>query len=101
MTTFLLVIPVQTQGRPTSAEDSCFPVEAGAETLVCGGGMPESGDQEANSTSIEKWTTFRSPVDSCFPVEAGAETLVCGGGMPESGNQEANSTSIEDYPNIS
>ena len=55
VTTFILVIPVQTQGQPTSAVDSCFHVEAGAETLVCGGGMPESGDQEANSTSIEDY----------------------------------------------
>lgn len=50
--TVLLVTPIQTQAQPTSAEETCFPVEPDAVTLMCTEG-PESGGQEANSTSIE------------------------------------------------
>ena len=35
MTAVLLVIPFQAQAQPTSPEDTCFPVEPGAETLMC------------------------------------------------------------------
>jgi hypothetical protein len=53
VTIVLLVVPVQTQAQTTSAEDICFPIEEGAETFICREGMPESGGQEANSTSTE------------------------------------------------
>ena len=94
MTTVLLVIPFQTQAQPTSAEDTCFPVEPDAVTLMCTEG-PESGGQEANSTSTKKGATSNTSEDTCFPVEPDAVTLMCTEG-PESGDQEANSTSIED-----
>jgi hypothetical protein len=50
MTAVLLIVPFQAQAQPTSPEDTCFPVEPGAETLMCTEG-PASGDPEANSTS--------------------------------------------------
>ena len=50
MTAVLLVIPFQAQAQPTLSEDTCFPVEPGAETLMCTEG-PESAGQESNSTS--------------------------------------------------
>jgi hypothetical protein len=50
MTTVPLAVPIQTQGQPTSSEDTCFPVEPGAATLKCTEGAAESGGQEANST---------------------------------------------------
>ena len=50
MTTILLVVPFQAQAQPTSSEDTCFPVEPDAVTLMCTEG-PESVGQESNSTS--------------------------------------------------
>ena len=94
MTTVLIVTPIQTQAQLTSAEDTCFPVEPDAATLMCTEG-PESGGQEANSTSASKGSSSSTSKDTCFPVEPDAATLMCTEG-PESGGQEANSTSIED-----
>ena len=50
MTTILLVIPFQAQAQPTLSEDTCFPIEPDAVTLMCTEG-PESVGQESNSTS--------------------------------------------------
>lgn len=51
MTAVLLVFsPFQAQAQPTLSEDTCFPVEPGAETLMCTEG-PVSAGQEPNSTS--------------------------------------------------
>ena len=95
VTIALLVVPVQTRAQPTSAEDTCFPVEPGAVTLMCTEG-PASAGQEANSTSASKGSSSSISSDnSCFPVEPGAVTLMCTEG-PASAGQEANSTSIED-----
>ena len=97
VTIALLVVPVQTRAQPTSAEDnSCFPVEPGAVTLMCTEG-PASASQEANSTSSASKgsSSSISSDNSCFPVEPGAVTLMCTEG-PASAGQEANSTSIED-----
>src|SRR5688572_6474105 len=88
VTTVLLVVPIQTQGQPTSSESTCFPVEPDAVTLMCPEG-PESGGQEANSTSIENGSTSSKSESTCFPVEPDAVTLMCPEG-PESGGQEAN-----------
>ena len=51
MTTVLLVFsPFQAQAQPTLSEDTCFPIESDAETLMCTEG-PVSAGQESNSTS--------------------------------------------------
>src|SRR4051812_24463283 len=91
MTAVLLVIPFQAQAQPTSREDTCFPVEPGAGTLMCTEG-PASGDPEANSTSTKKGSSSNTSEDTCFPVEPGAGTLMCTED-PASGDPEANSTS--------